>query len=137
MSSTDETPARRRGPLSPGAQQRRRRTTVRAVVAVAGLLVLATAVQLGRAAGTGAVLALLGVVAATGVIAALLLGSDRRRRTAAAPADPALRADPPLDVERVRAQRAQGGPVAAAREVRRQAPWLTLAEAAAIVDRLG
>ncbi|MBB5473806.1 hypothetical protein HNR08_002542 [Cellulomonas hominis] len=37
----------------------------------------------------------------------------------------------------MREQRAQGGPVAAAREVRRQAPWLTLAEAAAIVDRLG
>lgn len=62
--------------------------------------------------------------------------AQERRRAAAAPADPALRADPPLDVEQVRVQRARGGPVAAAREVRRQAPWLTLAEAAAIVDRL-
>ncbi len=125
------------GPLSPDAQARRRRTVVTTVVVVVGLLVLAMAWQLGRTTGAGGVLALLGLVVVIGVIAGLLLRSDRQRRTSTAPADPALRANPPLDLERVRAQRAQGGPVAATREVRRQAPWLTLAEAAAIVDRLG
>lgn len=125
------------GPLSPGAQDRRRRTALTVVGGVGAVVLLAVAWALGRSVGAGAVVVLLGVVVVIGVLAALLIGSDRRRRAATAPADPARRAAPALDLDRVRAHQARGGTAAAVREVRRQAPWLSLAEAAAVVERLG
>lgn len=126
-----------RGPLSPGAQERRRRTALGVVGGVGAVVLLAIAWALGRSVGAGAVVVLLGLVVVIGVLAALLIGSDRRRRAATAPSDLARRSTPDLDLDRVRAQHAQGGTAAAVREVRRQAPWLSLAEAAAVVERLG
>lgn len=120
-----------------GLAARRRRRVVTVVVAGSAVVLLGMAWVLGREAGAGAVAALLGLVVVVGVIAALLLRSDRRRRRATGPADPAQRVEPRLDVERVRARRAQGGPVAATREVRRQAAWLSLGEAADLADGIG
>jgi len=123
------------GPLSPDAQARRRRRLAWIVPVVAGLLflvVLAAALRVGW----GLVAVLLGFAAVVAVISVLLHRTERAKRATRAPADPTTRADPPLDMEKVRSALRRGGTIAGVREVRRQAPWLSLGEAAALVDQV-
>lgn len=120
-----------------GTARARRRRTARLVTGALGVAALAAlSVLLLRAVGPAAVAVLLAMVAAVAAVAGLLLAADHRRRAATAPVDLALRRTPPLDAERVREAARTHGPVGAVREVRRQAPWLSLAEAVALAEQV-
>lgn len=77
------------------------------------------------------------------VLAASTIGLAQRRRDilrrgARAPTDPAVRERPELalDVAAIRAIHRRRGAARAAREVRAHAPWLTLDEIAALLERI-
>gem|GEM_PF-159726 len=119
------------------AVARRRRTLRWVVPLVVGVPLLAVLVVATVRVSVWAAVGLLAIGLLAVAVATVLRRGDRRRADRLAPADPALRANPPLDVERVRALGRQGGRAAAVREVRRQAPWLGLVEAAELADRIG
>ncbi|GIG35294.1 hypothetical protein [Cellulomonas pakistanensis] len=123
--------------LTPDARARRTRTLRWVVPLVIGVPLLAVLLVVTLRVSIGAGVALLVVGLAMALAGWALQARDRRRADRLAPADPALRTNPPLDVARVRALRSEGGHVAAVREVRRQAPWLTLAEAVDLSQRIG
>jgi hypothetical protein len=119
------------GPLAPAAQARRRRRLAWIVPVAIGVPLVAVLVVAFRE-HAGLVVLVLGFVALVAVISVLLRRADLRKRAAGRPA-----VERALDADAIRAATARGGPAAGAREVRRQAPWLSLGEAAAEVDRLG
>jgi len=123
--------------LSPDDRARRTRALRWVVPLVIGVPLAAVLLVATLRISTGAGVALLGVVAVAVVVGLGSRRADQRRRDRLAPADPALRANPPLDLPRVRALRREGGHAAAVREIRRQAPWLTLAEAVDLAQRVG
>ena len=123
--------------LSAEARARRTRTLRWVVPLVIGVPLVAVLLVATLRISVGAGLALLAVGLLALAVAAALRARDRRRADRLAPADPALRANPPLDLPRVRALRHEGGHGAAVREIRRQAPWLTLAEAVDLAQRIG
>lgn len=118
------------GPLAPEAQVRRRRRLAWIVTVAIGVPLAAVLLVAARVDG-GLVVLVLGFVALVTAISVLLRRADLRRRAARRPA-----VEPALDADAVRAATSRGGPAAGAREVRRQAPWLSLGAAAAEVDRL-
>jgi hypothetical protein len=123
-----------RGPLSPDAQSRRRRRLAWVVPIVVGLPLIAllvVALRVGWELGA----MYIGFLVVVAVVGVLLHRAEQRKRSVGAPVDPAARADPALDTDKVEAALAQGGTLAGVREVRRQAPWLSLGEAAALLDR--
>ena len=127
--SAEPTPAERRS--------RRRRVLRWVVPVVVGVPLVAVLAVVTARVSVPAALALLGLGVVVTAVGAVLRAADRRRADALAPADPAVRANPPLDTERVRAMGRQGGHAAAVREVRRQAPWLSLTEAVELTERVG
>ena len=119
------------GALSPEAQARRRRRLAWIVPVAIGVPLAAVLLVAFRVDG-GLVALVLGFLALVTAISVLLRRADLRKRAARRPAE-----EPALDADAIRAATSRGGPAAGAREVRRQAPWLSLGEAAAEVDRLG
>jgi hypothetical protein len=123
--------------LTADAQARRRKVLQWLVPVVVGVPLAAALVALTALTSSTAAWLLLGVMAVGAAVALGSRAADRRRRERLAPADPALRAEPALDADRVRAAGAHGGVAGAVREVRHQAPWLTLAEAVDLANRRG